>query len=182
MHFERTEGRNDTILAVHRALVETYALKEAGLPLAMNSSYDSIKPTDEYCESVAGGAKFEQDANGQMALVLESEDLRQSILRCVTTQDRSSDGIAREEDTDIEDGELIEEQMDNGETEDGPSQVVKEGDESNLEFEGSELPVPDEEFFDPARSSDLPVSTPASDTWCSVSLEDPGIKFAVSGP
>ena len=182
MHFERTESRNDTILAVHRALVEIYALKEAGLPLDMNSSYDSIEPTDEYCESVAGGAKFEQDANGRMALVLESEDLRQSILTYVTTQDRSSDDIAREEDTEIGEEVFTEEQMDTREIEDGSSQVVTEDDGSNLELEGSELPIPDEESLDPARSSNLPAFTPPSDTWCNVSLEDAAIKFAVRGP
>lgn len=86
---QRVEGRAETILTVHRALVETYALKEAGLPLVMD--YYSIGPTKDYAEQVAGGAKFEQNANGEMTLVLESEGLRQSILDCVTPQDLSKD-------------------------------------------------------------------------------------------
>lgn len=176
MGSERTEGRNDTIIAVHRALVETYALKQAGLPLVMDHS---IKPTDDYGERVAGGAKFEQDANGQLALVLESEELRQSILKSVTPQDRSSDETEKDEDTRIEEEDIIEEAMESREAEDRPSQVVEEDDDISLEFEGSDLPVPDEQSFDPARSSDLSAFTPASDSWRNVSLEDPAIKFAV---
>ena len=179
MESERIESRNETILAVHRALVETYALKEAGLPLVMD--YDPVDPTEDYAELVAGGARFEQDANGQMALVLESRELRQSILECVTPQDRSSDDGAME-DSEIEEEEITEEEMDSRDAEEKPSQIVKEGDEMDLEFEGSEPPMPDEESFDPARLEDRATFMPASDTWRDVSLEDAAIKFAVGGP
>lgn len=180
MESERIESRNETILAVHRALVETYALKEAGLPLVMD--YDPVDPTDDYAELVARGAKFEQGANGQMALVLESRELRQSILECVTPQDRSSDGGAMEDSEIEEEEEITEEEMESREAEETPSQNVKEDDEIDLEFESSEPPVPDEELFDPARLEDRATFMPASDTWRDVSLEDAAIKFAVGGP
>ncbi|CAD6567671.1 MAG: hypothetical protein ASARMPREDX12_000594 [Alectoria sarmentosa] len=171
---ERVDGRDEIILAVHRALVETYALKEAGLPLVMD--YYSENPTDDYAERLAGGAKFEQDTNGQMTLVLESEELRQSILECATPRDHSSDDD-RTKDTEIE--EEQQEEMESGESEEKPSQIVKEDDDFNSESEGSEIPLPDEESFDLARTGDLAAFVPASDTWRNVSLEDAAIKFAV---
>ena len=162
-------------------------MKEAGLPLVMD--YSSADPTEDYATRVAGGAKFEQDASGQLALVLESEELRQSILECVTPKDRSSDNIAMQ-DADIEEeevtdeitDEVAEEEMESSDAEERPSQIVQGDDEINLELEGSELPIPDEESFDPARSADLAPFMPASDTWRDVSMEDAAMKFAVSGP
>ena len=177
MEPERVDGRNETILAVHRALVETYALKEAGLPLVME--FNPKNPTDDYAERLAGGATFEQDTNEHMTLVLESEELRQAILECVTPRDHSSD------DDRTNDTEIVEEQqeeMESGEAEEKASQIVKEDDDFNLESEGFELPLPDEESFDLARTGDLATFMPASETWRNVSLEDVAIKFAVSGP
>ncbi len=177
------ESRNEIILAVHRALVETYALKEAGLPLVMD--YSSLDPANDYAERVAGGAKFEQDANGEMALVLESEELRQSILDCVTPQAPSRDNSAMG-DLEIEEEEISEEmkdeEMESREAEEMSPQMVEEDDKNSLEFEGSEPPIPDEEYFDPASPEDRATFMPASDTWRDVSLEDAAIKFAVSGP
>ena len=164
--------------------METFALKEAGLPLVMD--YDPLDPADDYTERVAGGAKFEQDANGQMTLVLESEELRQSVLDCVTPQVPSRDNgamgdweIEEEEETPEE---ITEEEMESREAEERSPQVVKEDDENSLELEGSEPPIPDEEYFDPARPEDRATFMPASDTWRDVSLEDAAIKFAVGGP
>ncbi len=194
MEPERTEERNDAILAVHRALVETYALKEAGLPLVMD--YYSEDPTDDYTERVAEGAKFEQDVNGQMVLVLESEELRQSILKCVTPQERD-DGVKEEirieeeeeeEDEEMEDEEEMEEQefpeeeVKSRGAEERPAQIDEEDQGINFDREDPEGLVPDEESLDTARSPDLAALVPASDTWVNVSLEDAAIKFAVSGP
>ena len=176
---QRVEGRTDTIIAVHRALVETYALKEAGLPLAMNYSSTDL-PTD-YAERVAEGAKFEQDATGQTILVLKSEKLRKSILNCFTPQDLSIKAT-KTEDAEIEEGEITDEEMKFGEAEERSSQIVKEDDEIDSEFDDSDLPVPDEESSDAARSFDLATFMPASDTWRDVSLDDASVKFAVSGP
>lgn len=163
-------NRNETILAVHRALVETYALKEAGLPLVMD--WSSGDPTDDYARRVAKGARFEQDTNGQMKLVFESEELRQSILECVTPQAqvRSSD------DGGSEDAET-EEQF----SEEGAASRDEDGD-INSEVDDFEIPVPDEELSDYARWEDLTALTPASESWRNVSLEDASIKFAASGP
>ena len=186
MNAEISESRDDITLALHRALVEAYALKEAGLPLVMD--YYSEDPTEDYSELVAGGAKFEQDTNGKMTLVLESEELRKSILTCVTPKDSQSDNNGME-DPEIE--EEVEEMME-GSTEDEvqareagerPPQVDDEiSSEYERQFEGSDPSLRDGESFDPARSSNLAALLPASDSWRNVSLENPKIKFAVSGP
>ena len=179
MDSQRVEGRSDTTLAVHRALVETYALKEAGLPLVMD--YSASDPTEDYAQRVAGGATFEQDAKGQMTLVLESEELRQLILDCVTPQEHSKNDI-KVEDAEIEKGETTEEGMKFGEAEERPSQIVKNDYDNNSEFDDSDFQVPDEQSSDAARSRDLATFMPASDTWRNVSLDDAAVKFAVSGP
>lgn len=183
MNAERLESRDDIILALHRALVEAYALKEAGLPLVMD--YYSEDPTEDYPELVAGGAKFEQDANGEMTLVLESEKLRQSILECVIPKDSQSDNKGMEDPETEEEGEeimgeSIEEGVESREAGERPHQVDDEiNSEYERQLEGSDPSLRDGESFDPARSSHLAALTPASDSWRNVSLGDPAIKFAV---
>ena len=177
MKHEITDDRNEIILAIHRALVEVYALKEAGLPLVLD--YYSEDSTADYAERVAGGAKFEQDANGQMILVLESEELRHSILECVTPQERDNGTM---EETQITEPESFEEGVESRGTEETPSEMVEEDDETNLGSEDSEVPVLDDEPLDSADFSDLAAFVPASDTWRDVSLDNAAIKFAVSGP
>lgn len=179
---ERLESRKDVILALHRALVEVYALKEAELPLVMDKySKDHM---DDYPELVARGAKFEQDANGEMTLVLESEELRQSILQCIIPKDSLSDNEGMGDPEIDEEGEEItegstEKEVETREAGGRPPQV---DDEINSELERSEPSPRDGESFDPAATSNLAAFMPASDSWRNVSLGDPVIKFAVSGP
>ena len=179
---ERLESRSDIILALHRALVEVYALKEAELPLVMDKySKDHM---DDYPGLVARGAKFERDANGEMTLILESEELRQSILQCIIPKDSLSDNEGVENPETEEEGEEImdgstEKEVETREAGERPPQI---DDEINSEFERSEPSVRDGEFFDTARTSNLAAFMPASDSWRNVSLGDPAIKFAVSGP
>lgn len=179
MDSQRVEGRSDITLAVHRALVETYTLKEAGLPLVMD--YSAIDPTEDYAQRVAGGATFEQDAKGQISLVLESEELRKLILDCVTPQERSKNDT-KIEDAEVEEGETTEEGMEFGEAEERPSQIVNNDDEIDSKFDDFDSPVLDEESSDAAGSRDLATFMPASDHWRNVSLDDAAVKFAVSGP
>ena len=187
MESEKTERRNGVVIAVHRALVETYALKEAGLPITMD--YYSLDPTKDYARRVAGGAQFQHDENGKMALILESEELRQSILKCVTPQEQDDGAI---EETETEEEEVEEEAVEEAAVEKGeadsrgaeatPPEAVKEDAGTKVQSEGSEQPILDEEPLDPAKSLDGVAQAPASDTWRNVPLEDAAIKFAVSGP
>lgn len=183
MESEKTEHRKDVVIAVHRALVETYTMIEAGLPLVMD--YYSIDPTEDYAKRVAGSAKFEQHSNGKMALVLESEELRRSILSCVTPQKHDNGGIEgpkmedeEVEERDYEKQEFEEQEMESKGADERPS--IKEDNDSDLESEGSEQLDLDEEPIKPPRSSDIIARAPASDTWRNVSFQDPAIKFAVS--
>ena len=202
MESEKTERRKGVVIAVHRALVETFALKEAGLPITMD--YYSLDPTKDYAKRVAEGAQFKHDEDGKMALVLESEELRQSILQCVTPQEHNDSAI---EEAEIEEEEEVEEEVEEEAFEAGaveeaaveeaavekeeaeyrgaeatPPEAVKEDDDTKVESEGSKQPILDEEPLDPAKSLDVVAQAPASDTWRNVSLEDAAIKFAVSGP
>ena len=177
MKHERTDDRNGIVLAIHRALVEVYALRQEGLPLALD--YYSENSTADYAKRVARGAKFEQAANGLMILVLESEELRHSILECVTPRKRDEDTM---EETQITEPEIFEEGVESRGAEETPSEMVEEDDETNLESEDSEVPVLEDEPLDSAEFSDLAAFVPASDTWRDVSLDNAVIKFAVSGP
>lgn len=183
MESEKTEHRKDVVIAVHRALVETYTLIEAGLPLVMD--YYSMDPTEDYAKRVAESAKFEQDSNGKMALVLESEELRHSILSCVTPQEHDNDAIegAKVENEEVEEQDFEEQEFEQQETETKGADerpFIKEDNDSNLESEGSEQLDLNEEPINSPRSADLIARAPASDTWRNVLFQDPAIKFAVS--
>lgn len=183
MESEKTEHRKDVIIAVHRALVETYTLIEAGLPLVMD--YYSIDPTEDYAKRVAESAKFEQDSSGKMALVLESEELRHSILSCVTPQEHDNSAIegTKIEEEEVEGQDFEEQESEEQETETKGADerpFIGEDTDSNLESESSEQLDLNEEPTNPPRSSDLIARAPASDTWRNASFQDLAIKFAVS--
>ena len=202
MESEKTERRKSVVIAVHRALVETYALKEAGLPITMD--YYSLDPTKDYAKRVAEGAQFKHEEDGNMVLVLDNEGLRQSILKCVTPQEHDNGAI---KETETEEEEVEEEEVEEEEAEEEavkeaaveesavekeaaelrgaeatPPEAVKEDDDTKVESEDFEQPILDEEPLDPAKSLDVVAQAPASDTWRNVSLKDAAIKFAVSGP
>ena len=197
MESEKTERRKGVVIAVHRALVETYALKEAGLPITMD--YYSLDPTKDYAKRVAEGAQFKYEEDGNMVLVLDNEELRQSILKCVTPQEHDKSAI---EETETEEEEIEEEEVEEEEVEEPaveepavekeaaelrgaeatPPEAVKEDDDTKVESKDFEEPILDEEPLNPAKSLDIVAQAPASDTWRNVSLEDAAIKFAVSGP
>ena len=173
MESEKIEDRKEIDLAVRRALVETYALKEAGLPLVMD--YYSLDPTEDYAKRVAEGARFETDENGQVALVLESEELRQSILDCVTP--REGDDVAvekagiEEEETSEEEEETLEEEEITSEEEEEESRGAEErppklvrGDDGTIgEFEGAKQLALEAEPLTPKRSSSELVTPRESD-------------------
>ena len=172
MESEKIEDRKEIDLAVRRALVETYALKEAGLPLVMD--YYSLDPTEDYAKRVAEGARFETDENGRVALVLESEELRQSILDCVTP--REGDDVAvekagiEEEETSEEEEETLEEEEITSEeeeesrgAEERPPKLVRGDDGTIGEFEGAKQLALEAEPLTPKRSSSDLVTPRESD-------------------
>ena len=158
------EGRKGIDLAVRRALVETYTLKEAGLPLVMD--YYSMDPTEDYAKRVAEGARFETDENGQVALVLESKELRQSILDCVTPREGDNGAVEKaeieEEKTSEEEEETLEEEDFRG-AEERPPKLVKGGDGLIWESEDPERLALEERSLDPTRSSSNLITPRESD-------------------
>lgn len=171
MESEKIEDRKKIDLAVRRALVETYALKEAGLPLVMD--YYSLDPTEDYAKRVAEGARFETDENGQVALVLESEELRHSILDCVTP--REGDDVAvekagieeeetsEEEEETLEEEEIISEEEESRGAEERPHKLVRGDDGTIGEFEDAEQLALEAEPLTPERSSSDLVTPRGSD-------------------
>lgn len=169
MESEKIEDRKEIDLAVRRALVETYALKEAGLPLVMD--YYSLDPTEDYARCVAEGARFETDENGQVALVLESEELRQSILDCVTPREGDDvavekAGIEEEEEETLEEEEITSEEEEEEESrgaEERPPKLVRGDDGTIGEFEGAKQLALETELLTPKRSSSELVTPRESD-------------------
>lgn len=170
MESEKIEDRKEIDLAVRRALVETYALKEAGLPLVMD--YYSLDPTEDYAKRVAEGARFETDENGQVALVLESEELRQSILDCVTP--REGDDVAvekagieeetsEEEEETLEEEEITSEEEESRGAEERPPKLVRGDDGTIGEFGGAKQLALEAEPLTPKRSSSDLVTPRESD-------------------
>ena len=171
MESEKIEDRKEIDLAVRRALVETYALKEAGLPLVMD--YYSLDPTEDYAKRVAEGARFETDENGQVALVLESEELRQSILDCVTPREGDDVAVEKagiEEETSEEEEETLEEEEITSEedeesrgAEERPPKLVRGDDGTIGEFGGAKQLALEAEPLTPKRSSSDLVTPRESD-------------------
>ena len=175
--------------AVHRALVETYVLKDAGLPLVMD--YYSLDPSEDYAKRVAQDAKFMPDANGMVVLVTKSRELRKAILECVTPKERNEGAI---EETETDEEEVVEQEVAEQEieeqeaeakgAEETPLEAVMGDEDINLEPEESEEAMMDEK--DPYDVGLWPNDTGkwpnSSGEWRNVPLEDAAIKFAVSGP
>ena len=164
MESQKIENQKEIDLAVCRALVETYALKEAGLPLVMD--YYSMDPTEDYAKRVAQGARFETDENGQVALVLKSDELRQSILDCVAPREGDDGAVEKaeieEEETSEEEEETLEEEEMTSEeekvsrgAEERPPERSKGDDGTIGESEGAQQLPLEEEPLNSKRSSDL---------------------------
>ena len=210
MEFDKKERRNDIVLTVHRALVEAYALKEAGLPLIMD--YHSMDPAEDYAKSLAEGAKFEQDANGQVVLVFESEGLRQSVLKCVQPWVHELNRISGDplalsatttypvplsqytqatpqqrcddaiDETEIEEKQEGENDQDQNEEEEEGEVESAGAEEGPYDNTKLDLEGAEQLYLDEEPLYPARASAPVSDTWRSISLEDSAIKFAVSGP
>ena len=194
----KLESREKIIAAVHRALVEVFALKQADFPLVMD--YDAgdvfLDDVNDFLLRLAKEARFEIDATGEGRLVLEDEELQGFIVGSITPReeaeevDEDSEGSIqyveeREEDRDLIEGETPE-RLTQKEVEDAgrldtsspaiEPQVVEI--ESPAELETSDRPVTDEV----PNPSSIPghLLLPVDNNWRNVSLKDQEVKFAVS--
>lgn len=194
----KLESREKIITAVHRALVEVFALKQADLPLVLD--YDAgdvfLDNVDAFLLRLAKEARFEIDATGEGRLVLEDEELQDFIVGSITSREEAEEededsegnmqcGEEREEDRELIEGEnpgrLTKKEAEDAGHLDTSSpaikpQVVKI--ESPAELETSDQPVTDEI---PNPSSILNhFLLPVDNNWRNVSLKDQEVKFAVS--
>lgn len=171
----RMEDRFEIISAVHRALVEVFALKQAGLPLKIHS--EAGVPEDEYVYRVAKGAKFEPNADGDMVLVFEDDELQQFILDNIRPRETP---VGPET---VEEEDLAEEELANRDGETGldhesstlgiaQTDDVIQASESN---KSSTVENPWDQNDDPA------VFMPMDNSWREVSLDNSYTKFSVSG-
>ena len=84
----RAESRQEIAIAIHRALVEVWALRQEGLPLVI-----ARRPryfTDDYEQRLASDTKFVAGDNGETVLVFESASLQQEVLASITPQDQTT--------------------------------------------------------------------------------------------
>ncbi|KAL2047690.1 hypothetical protein N7G274_000732 [Stereocaulon virgatum] len=190
----KLESREKIVVAVHRALVEVFALKQAGLPLVMD--YDAgdvfLDNVDDFLLRLAKEAKFEIDATGEWRLVLEKQELEGDIIGSITPRA----DVDEDEEGDVEDTEEREKGEDLTEGEQSEEMVQKEDEdacrlaasspatepqavetESLADYESSHHPSAE----GPPTLSSIPdhVLLPEDNNWRNMSLEDPEIKFAV---
>ena len=195
----KLESREKIITAVHRALVEVFALKQADLPLVLdyNAGDVFLDDVDDFLLRLAKEARFEIDATGEGRLVLEDEELQGFIVGSITPreeaeeEDEDSEGNMQCEEEREEDRELIEGEnpgrLTKKEAEDAghldasspaiKPQVVKI--ESPAELETSDQPVTDE-IPNPSSIRNHFLLLPVDNNWRNVSLKDQEVKFAVS--
>ena len=169
--YPKLEGGEVIIAAVHRALVEVFTLKQAGLPLVLDyhagDSY--LDDADDYLQRLAKEARFEVDATGEGRLLLEHETLEQAILNSITPKE-----VQKEDEDELE-------AEDAGQLDTYPPEVERQ----KFEIESPTEPENHEDAFtdkdgNPTNSQDFVQSLlPVDQNWRNVSLQDSGIKFAV---
>lgn len=191
----KLESREKIIIAVHRALVEVYALKQAGLPLVMD--YDAgdvfLDNADDFLLRLAKEAKFEINATGEGRLVLGNQELEGDIIGSLTPRV----DVDEDEEGDVEYNEEREEGSDLIEGEQSEQMVQKEDEDAGRLATSSPATEPQAveteslaEFESSHHASDEGVPTlssipdhvplPENNNWRNMSLEDLEIKFAVS--
>lgn len=159
-------GSSDDIkMAVQRAIVEIWALKQAGQPLDLGAAPTSI--TMDLHVRLATRTTFTPNAEGEMVLVYADEQLQRDIL--ASLQPRTMEEEVAEEEAR---GELQPEM-------DDPLSTMVESTPATESLEpgtiGNAETIPQEEK-DVAASD---VSSPVDKTWRNISLQDPDVKFSV---
>ncbi len=146
--------------AVHRALIEAHALREASMPLVITSSWDDDLPE-------LTGISFSQDSDSNVALSFADEGLREQVLE-------STSRAAPEEETQVysekealekieQDTEQANNITDAGTVEPAPLQT------SGIEVDPT---------LETQKGSSLNAAS-KDHSWRNIKLDDPALKFAV---
>ena len=188
--YSKLESREEIVMAVHQALVEVFTLKQADLPLSMNANPTTSMPPNEYLRLIAEEASFEQAENGEIQLVLGSQELQDAILDSIVPKEPTEDETAEVEEA-MEEQQPVEEELaessnvqrlhDAGGLEGPPpaidSQLAEaDGIETNEGYDA--LPLVNSVDSSNTEVDGGPI-TPANDSWRNVPLEDQAVKFAV---
>ena len=165
----RMESKEDISIAIHRALVEVYTLREAGLSI--------VFPTweDAHYDSDWGAVSFHQHGNGTVEPIFPNEQIRQKILHHLTNPEPEDDSVADSVAEDIEDlgkeelNERLDERVQMSQDQSLPSEGELGGSTSNISDDDM---VSEDETF----SSTSPLT---DKSWLNVPLDDINAKFMV---
>lgn len=165
----KMESREEISEAIHRALVEIFALKEARIPIEISMGYGETAEA-HYFKDVS----FMQAANGRTVPVFSHERLREEVLDSLTEVENdsaTSPEVTVESQAPVqEEAELIENDSPvQAETEAAVSGDMSLWDKTDLEDQES---TEREEPMLENRSND--------ETWLNISFHDRKTKFAVS--
>lgn len=165
----RMESKEEISIAIHRALVEVYTLKEAGLSIVFPAWEDA-----EY-DSDWGAIGFHLHGNGTVEPIYPSEEIRQKILHHLTTPEPEDDSSA---DSMAEDVEGIgAEESDEKTGEEGQASLDQSSSAEEGELEGSAVDTPeDESIAEDETASESPLT---DKSWLNVPLDDINVKFMV---
>ena len=187
--YSKLESREEIVMAVHQALVEVFTLKQAGLPLSMDANPTTGMPPNRYLRWIAEEASFKQTENGEVQLMLGSQELQDAILDSIMPKDPTGDEMAEVEEVmeeqpvedEVAEASNVQQLHDAGDLEGSPSAI----DSQSAEADGIEtnegydaLPLVDSVDSSNTEVDGGPI-TPANDSWRNVPLEDQAVKFAV---
>lgn len=156
----RMQSKEDISIAIHRALIEVYTLKEADLPIVFPTWADA--PYDSNWGAIA----FQKNENGTMVPIFPNEQIRQKILYYLTNAEPRDDPTA---DFAVEDaGDVgMEEQVPLDQS------LSPEG-----ELEALTVDNPEDDIT-PENGTTSSASLLVDTSWLTVPLDDINIKFAV---
>lgn len=164
------ESKEDISIAIHRALVEVYTLREAGLSI--------VFPTweDAHYDSDWGAVSFHQHGNGTVEPIFPNEQIRQKILHHLTNPEPEDDPVSDSVAEDVED-------LGTEESKDRLDESVQMSQDQSLPSEGGELEGSTSDISDDDIVSEdeaFPSTSPLTDkSWLNVPFDDINVKFMV---
>ena len=165
----RMETKEDIAIAIHRALVEVYTLREAGLSIVFPSREDADYDSDW------GAVGFHQHGNGSVEPIYPSEEIRQKILQHLTNPESEDDSSADSMFEDVED--LESEELDEKIGEEAQASLDQSQSSEEGEPEGSTV---DTSQNDTVAEDETISESPLTDkSWLHVPFDDINVKFMV---
>ena len=173
------KSRDEMIGIVHIALVEVMTLKQEGLPLVLDTTYDD--PNTDYVGSLCEQARFESTTDNQVQVVFQDENSSQLVLdrlapRTMTTEEETLEEKLPQDP--IEQNGSAEESLDTASSEDNSQEIESSPTSATAETDN------DHEFSlleDGTATEVLEASfrKPSDNSWQTVPLTDTAVKFAV---